>query len=130
MMKLFLVCSLAFILVTFNYTTMAEENLPQGKVHHLVVFWLIKPGDSDDRAALIDATTSFRKIPGVLSVSAGLALSGDRAVVDDSFDVAITITFEDEAALASYQNHPIHVEAKEEMLKSLVDKFIVYDFID
>ena len=76
-MKFFFVCNLAFILFTFNYTTMAEENLPQGKVHHLVVFWLIKPGDSEDRAALIDATKTFRKIPGVLSVSAGLTLSGE-----------------------------------------------------
>lgn len=129
-MKLFFVCCLAFILLTFNDTAMSEENLPQGNVHHLVIFWLINPGDSDDRAALIDATKTFRKIPGVLSVSAGLPLAGDRAVEDDSFDVAITITFEDEAALASYQNHPIHVQATEELLKSLVDRFIVYNFVD
>ena len=129
-MKLFFVCSLSFILLTLYDTAMSEENPPTGKVHHLVVFWLTKPGDSEDRAALIDTTKTFRKIPGVLSISAGLALSGDRAVEDDSFDVAITITFEDEAALANYQNHPMHVKAKEEMLKSLVDKFIVYNFID
>jgi len=113
-----------------NGLVMAGERASAGNVYHVVVFWLKDPGNAEHREALINTTHSFSAIPGIIAVSAGTPLASDRAVVDDSFDVAITITLKDETALQTYQEHPIHVKAKEEKLKKLVKKFIVYDYID
>ena len=50
-----------------------------------------------------------------------------RPVVDSSFDVAVVVTFEDEAALRAYDAHPTHKQAVEEVLRPLVGKLVIYD---
>ena len=101
-----------------------------GQVHHLVICWLKEPGDNEARGKLIDASIGFKKIPGVLSVSAGPVLPSKRAIVDSSFDVAIVITFENRQAMDDYREHPVHKKALNEVLRPLVDRIIVYDFIE
>ena len=102
----------------------------QDYIYHVVVAWLKQPGDTEAQQALIDGTKSLRDIPGVITVSAGRTFASERAVVDDSFDVALTIVLKDQAALASYQNHPIHNKVKSEILKPLVARYIVYNYVD
>ena len=130
-MKSFLVLISILFVILFGSLTMSQENqASENNIHHIVVFWLKEPGNVEHRTTLIETTKSFTEIPGVLSVSAGLALPSDREVVDDSFDVAISMSFENEAAFQTYQSHPIHVKAQQKNLKSIVEKFIVYDFVD
>ena len=50
-----------------------------------------------------------------------------RPVVDSSFDLAVLIAFEDEAALRAYDAHPTHKRAVEGVLRPLVGKFVIYD---
>ena len=102
----------------------------QGYIHHLVIAWLKQPGDTAAQQKLIDATKSLAEIPGVISVTAGRTFASDRAVVDDSFDVALTIVVKDRAALDVYQNHPIHNRVRNDVLKPLVARYIVYDYVD
>jgi heme-degrading monooxygenase HmoA len=97
-------------------------------VHHVVVCWLKEPGNEIARAQLIGTSLGFKDLPGVVDVHAGTPLPSDRPVVDDSFDVAITMTFRDEAALRAYENHPAHKKAVEAVLKPLVARFVIYDF--
>lgn len=120
----------ALSLVLLGCASTKPVNNGQGTINHLVVFWLKQPGDHATQSELIDVTRTFEQIPGVLSVAAGIALPSNRAVVDDSFDVAISITLQDREALRVYQQHPIHVKAKKEKLKSLVKRFVVYNFIE
>ncbi|MDX6766315.1 MAG: Dabb family protein [Candidatus Methylacidiphilales bacterium] len=100
-----------------------------GTVQHVVVCWLKQPGDPTARAQLIGTSLGFKDLPGVVDVQAGTPLPSDRPVVDDSFDVALTMTFRDEAALRAYENHPAHKKAVEDVLKPLVARFVVYDFV-
>lgn len=104
-------------------------HLPEGAVQHVVVCWLKEPGNSAARARLIEACQVFLDIPGVLDVQAGPPLASDRPVVDDSFDVALIITFESEQALRDYLPHPLHRQVVDELVKPLVERFIVYDFL-
>lgn len=69
----------------------------------------------------------MQSIPGVLDVTAGPSLASDRAVVDDTFDVGIVMTFRDAEALRSYLAHPQHVQQARDVLRPLCDRVIVYD---
>ena len=97
-------------------------------VEHVVVCWLKNPSDANAQAELIKRSYELRKIPGIIDMRAGRSLPSDRPTVDDSFDVALVITFSDRNALERYQTHPLHVKAVEEVLKPLVAKHVIYDF--
>ena len=100
---------------------------PPAPVTHVVICWLKSPGNETDRQKIIDETEKLRKIPGVVSVTAGRAIPSTRPVVDSSFDVGIVITFRDEAALHAYETNPIHLKARDEVLRPLAGKLVVYD---
>ena len=102
----------------------------QAPVNHVVVCWLKEPGNEAAHQQLIDDSRRFTKIPGIVHVSAGRPLPSTRPAVDASFDVAIVMKFRDEMALASYANHPLHLQAVERTLKPLVAKYVIYDFKD
>ena len=75
-------------------------------------------------------TQSFQSIPGVLDAQVGRVVLSDRKIVDDSFDVGILIQVQDEAALQQYLDHPRHQKAKDEILLPLIEKVLVYDFME
>jgi hypothetical protein len=100
----------------------------QKVVHHVVLCWLKEPGNAEHRQQIVEATESFRKIPGVLAARAGQVMPSDRSIVDDSFDVGILVLVPDEKRLTEYLEHPIHQKAKEDVLLPLVEKIVVYDF--
>ena len=97
-------------------------------IHHVVLCWLKEPGNEVHRRQIVEATESFRKIPGVLAARSGQVIPSDRAIVDDSFDVGILILVPDDKRLTEYLQHPIHQKAKKEILLPLVEKIVVYDF--
>lgn len=95
---------------------------------HTVVFWLKDHGNAAQRAKIIETSEGFRKIPGVLSVSAGPCVPSARAIVDSSFDVAVTLTFAGQAELKAYLEHRLHKAAAVNVLKPLVRKITVFDY--
>jgi len=97
-------------------------------VHHIVLCWLKEPGNAEHRRQIVEASRSFRQIPGVLDVRAGEAIESDRDIVDDSFDVAIVLAFADTERLAEYLAHPVHQKAKHDVLLPIVERIVVYDF--
>ena len=50
----------------------------QGKVHHVVLCWLKDAGNATQRRRIVEASKSFREIPGVLDVRVGQAIESDR----------------------------------------------------
>jgi hypothetical protein len=100
------------------------------KVHHVVICWLNESGNKEARQNLIEVSRGFSSIPGVIDVRAGRVIQSEREIVDSSFDIAIYLSFENKQKLFEYLNHPIHKEAVEKMLKPLVRKVTVYDFIE
>ena len=97
-------------------------------LHHVVLCWLKDPGNMENRERIVNATKSFREIPGVMEVRAGQVILSDRAIVDDSYDIGILVVVADAKSLNEYLEHPIHQKAKKDVLVPLVSKILVYDF--
>ena len=97
-------------------------------IQHVVLCWLKEPGNQVHRNQIIEVSKTFRNIPGVLEVRVGEVIESDRAIVDDSFDVAILVVVPDGKCLQDYLDHPLHQTAKDKVLLPLVEKVVVYDF--
>jgi hypothetical protein len=119
----------AIVLVTMAGGCASAPPSPRYAVHHVVICWLKEPGNPAAMEELVRVSKRFVEIPGVVSVSAGPTLPSDRPVVDSSYDVGILIVLQDEAALQTYLEHPIHRQALRETLQPLVDRIVVYDFV-
>jgi len=96
-------------------------------ITHVVVFWLDKPF-GENREKLLAAARELGEIPGCENFRTGVAVPSARGVVDDSFAVAISMDFADQAAADAYQGHPDHLRFVQEAVKPMVKRFVVYDF--
>lgn len=101
----------------------------KGTVDHVVLMWQKRPGNTDDRQKLVAACDDLRVIPGILILNTGIALQSDRPVVDDSFDVGLTVRFDSLKSLRAYETNPLHVKKKDEVLLPLTKRIVVYDII-
>jgi hypothetical protein len=101
----------------------------KGTVDHIVLIWLKRPNNIDDRMAIQSATRDLRVIPGLQFLDSGTALASDRPVVDDSFDIGLTMRFDSAKSLQAYESHPLHVKKVTEVLKPLSKKIVVYDIV-
>ena len=116
------------LLLSASCQTMTHGRRDAGGVEHIVLCWLKTPGDEAARRRVIDESKAFAGvIPGLLDVSAGAPLPSTRPAVDSSFDVAVVMTFEDEASLRAYDSHPRHKKAVDEVLRPLVARLVIYD---
>ena len=102
---------------------------PARTLEHIVVVWLKEPGNPGHRQTIIEASEVLRTIPGVRSLKSGTVIPSERAIVDSNFDVALIVSFADQAALDAYLVHPVHVKLVNETLKPLVAKIRVFDFM-
>jgi hypothetical protein len=95
---------------------------------HVVIFWT-KPELSGAADALLAGANKYLKnIPGVLHFHAGKMSPSPRAVVDQSYQVALNLVFTSKAAEQAYQTHPQHVEFVEKVFKPNCAKAVIYDF--
>ena len=121
-----LVCTaLAFLLSGCTATHIAK---PSGRVNHIVLCWLKEPGNETHRREIVERSKSFREMPGVLEVRVGSVVPSERPIVDDSFDVAISMTFANAVDMNLYLGNPAHKKAVAEVMQPLVKKMVVYDF--
>ena len=95
---------------------------------HVVIFWTdpAKPQAADE--LLAGALKFLTPIPGALHFHAGKMASSHRAVVDQSYQVALNIIFASKQAQDDYQVHPLHLEFVEKVFKPNCQKVVVYDF--
>ena len=107
-----------------------ERTVAEHRVNHLVLFWLNESGNAAHRRKIIETSRSFRDIPGVLEVRAGQVIPSNREIVDDSFDVAVLLTFARKEDVNAYLVHPLHKKAVEDVLMPLVQRIVVHDFIE
>ncbi|MCF6249871.1 MAG: Dabb family protein [Methylococcaceae bacterium] len=104
----------------------AEENQ---QVTHVVMVWLKQPGNEQQRTAFIKASEQLNSLPGIVNRHVGVVVPSDRSIVDDTFDVAVTVTMESPMALKNYLNHPKHKKILQEKIKPLTNRVVVYDFM-
>lgn len=95
---------------------------------HVVIFWTDpnKPKAVDDLIA--GAEKYLQPIPGVLGFHVGRMVPSHRPVVDQSYQVALNLTFPDKKTQDDYQAHPLHLEFVERAFKPNCVKVVVYDF--
>ena len=101
----------------------------RGSVDHVVLMWLKRPGNAEDKQAVLSATSDLRSIPGIQFLDTGTPLASDRPVVDDSFDLGLSMRFDSAASLHAYESNPLHVRKVNEVLKPLTRKIVVYDIV-
>lgn len=104
------------------------QTTPKGKVEHIVLVWLKRPGNAADRATLIATARKFKaEIKEIQHLSVGTAVPSERPIVDDSFDVAFVMRFASKVDMDAYQKHPVHQKSVKETLLPIAKKVQVYD---
>ena len=79
---------------------------------HVVIFWT-KPDVPEATEKLLAGAEQYLKpCPGVLHYHCGKMTESHRDVVDQSYQVALNLVFDDQATQDVYQEHPRHVEVQ------------------
>ena len=113
-------------------TLFLSANLVQAgddsEVSHVVMVWLNDPGNAEMRKQFIKDSSVLNTLPGVINRHVGIVVQSDKKNVDDSFDVAVTVTLKDKKALQAYLDNPKHKQVLEQKLKPLVKRVVIYNF--
>ncbi len=97
------------------------------RVDHVVTLWF-KPEVPDRYVQqVIEQTRKLATIPGIEDLQVGSAVQSERPIVDDSFDLGITMRFSSKQAMREYLLHPRHKAFVEAFIKDKVVKLLVYD---
>jgi len=118
---------LATLLILLLLTPLAQAQ--DKTISHVVIVWLKEPGNEAMRQKFIDASQQLSGLPGVINRHVGVVLPSKRQLVDDTFDVAVTVTLKNRAALKAYLNNPKHKKILHEKIKPLVNRTVIYDFV-
>lgn len=95
---------------------------------HVVIFWT-DPANPKAADELIEGADRYLKpIPGALHFHIGRMATSHRPVVDQTYQVALNLTFESRQAQDAYQVHPLHIEFVEQVFKRVCKRVVVYDF--
>jgi len=108
---------------------LGPSGLPKGTVTHVVFIWLYDRADHTAQNEVVMAGRKLEKISGVQKVIGGVVLPTNKPSVDNSFDVALVMTFRNESDLNRYLQDPGYLAIKKNILDRYARKFLVYDFI-
>jgi Stress responsive A/B Barrel Domain len=101
-----------------------------GPIRHMALFWLKNTDSAEDLAMLAAGVETLRQIEQVRTLHIGVpAATQARDVVDHSWSLSESMTFDSVADQAAYQPHPIH-QAFIERCGHLWDRVLVYDIAD
>lgn len=98
---------------------------------HTVHFWLRPDLTADQRRAFLDGLRGIAASPNVASVRVGVPAGTPRAVVDNSFDYQLSVTFPDQAAHDAYQQptDPAHQHFVD-TFKTFWTRVLIYDTLE
>ncbi|MDQ7091837.1 MAG: Dabb family protein [Methylococcales bacterium] len=95
---------------------------------HVIVVWLNDAGDEKARNTFVKASKKLNNLPGIIYRNVSVVEKSDRSIVDDTFDVLITVTFKNKAALQAYLDHPKH-KAAVKVFKTMANRIVIYNSI-
>jgi hypothetical protein len=75
---------------------------------HSVYFWLAPEMTTEQRAGFFRDIETLRAIDGVRGCYIGTPVPSTRPVIDSSYDCALVLLFDDQAAEEAYLADPIH----------------------
>jgi len=95
---------------------------------HVVIFWTNSTVPNADAELLAGIEKYLKPIPGILHFHCGRMAKSHRPVVDQSYQLALTLSFAEKKAQDEYQEHPLHKEFVNTVFKRTCNRVIVYDF--
>ncbi|MCK4494508.1 MAG: Dabb family protein [Methylococcales bacterium] len=96
---------------------------------HVITVWLKDAGDETARKKFIEESKKLNNLPGIIHRHVAAVEKSDRSIVDDTFDVLITVTFKNKAAVQAYLDHPKH-KAAVKVFKTMVNRIVIHNSID
>ncbi len=127
-MKKLLVMTQALILGCLLFAAPVQAKEEGKEITHVIMVWLNKTGDEKARSEFAKISETLNDLPGIVYRHVGVVSKSDRQIVDDTFDVAITVTLKDKASLKAYLEHPKHKEVLKK-IKPMVNRVVAYDFV-
>ena len=121
MKSLYLILALLVSLHTSVYS--AEQN-----ISHVVIVWLNDDVSESKVAEIIEQTEVLSTIDVVQDLKIGRAIPSDRAIVDDSFSFALTVSFKDLDDMAIYAVDKTHLNYLKTVIKPHLKKILIYDY--
>ena len=118
------------MVILYGCTHHSSVDQTDPEIVHVVLIWLKEPGNEEHINEVIKTTHSLKAISEVQELNVGKRVLSDRPIVDDSFDVGISMLFNSKEELKAYLIHPTHTQAVEAVLRPLAEKILVYDFED
>lgn len=94
-------------------------------IRHTVAFRLRHAPGSPAEAAFIEAALTLAEIPGVQRFERMRQVS-----TKNDYGFGFSMEFADEAAYASYNEHPLHQAFVSERWRREVDDFLELDYVD
>lgn len=95
-------------------------------IRHIVMFrWSEQPADDQLGAMGVALDSLPGQIPEILSYEHG----PDLGLAETNFDYAITGTFEDEASLGVYREHPAHLQMIADHITGRVAERVAVQFV-
>ncbi|MDX2110861.1 MAG: Dabb family protein [Verrucomicrobiota bacterium] len=94
---------------------------------HIVIFWTHADIAGAADLLVAGAEKYLRPIPGVTLFHVGRMVPSHRSVVEQSYQVALNLTFATKADQDSYQEAPLHLEFIAQC-SHLWTRVVVYDF--
>jgi len=98
------------------------------KIAHVAMIWLNDGMSSEQISEIIDQTNVLSSIAVVQDLKIGKPVPSEKKTVDDSFTFAISMSFENEAALKQYMVDDTHHDYVQSVLKPALKKVVIYDF--
>ena len=121
---LFLLPVVACLTLTGCNTTQFAK---KSRITHVVIVWFKPETPPDVRQKIEEDSRDLHRIPGVYNLILGQTVPSDRPIVDDSFDLALSMQFDSVADMDAYVVHPQHQEFLK-LAKPNIAKLLVYDF--
>ena len=123
-LPIFLICLVLFL----TSSNAPAANVRSGQVTHVMLFWLKRSGNVDDRNVLLRGLPTLRRVRGVNDVRVGRPLPVDRSSLEQSFDLGVVGIFRDRETLEKFERDPRRREALDAMLQPLVRRYSGYNF--
>lgn len=93
---------------------------------HTVFFWFNEGVTEEEKTTFMEGLKSLSEVPTVREFHIGPPAGTPREVVDNSYDYALILHFDDKEGQDAYQVHPIH-QAFVETSEGVWERVQVYD---
>ncbi len=95
---------------------------------HSVYFWLKEEVTDEERASFVEILKELEQIESVQALEVAVSADTPREVVDNSYDIALFVYFNDRIGHDKYQSDPIHTDAVSRF-EDWIEEIRIYDAI-